>query len=47
MGLPTEAAHLWLDTILQSGAAAYMTLLTADVTPTSTGSTLSEPSGVE
>lgn len=45
MGMPTEAGHLWLDTVLQESSDAYMALLTADVVPASTGSTLTEPSG--
>lgn len=45
MGLPTEAGHLWLDTVLQEGSNGYLALLTADVTPSSTGSTVTEPAG--
>lgn len=45
MGLPTEAAHLWLTDVLHQGDDAYVALLTADVVPATTGATLTEPSG--
>lgn len=45
MALPTEAGHLWLNSVLQEGSTGYLALLTADVVPASTGATIVEPAG--